>query len=227
MTTALADTVEEGAADAPPHHEPYDNRRQQRVASTLGMWLFLGTEVLLFGGMFCGYAVYRHLYLDAWKAGSHHLYEWIGVTNTAVLLTSSFTAAMAVRTAKTGSRKGLMISIGLTIFFGAGFLAFKALEYYLDITREHVLPTYNFLAYHGTEPHAAQVSLFLCFYWIMTAIHAFHMTVGLGIWLVLLILAWRSRLPSESSDAVELMGMYWHFVDIVWVFLLPLLYLVR
>ena len=208
-------------------HEPFDDREQQRAAATLGMWVFLGTELLLFGGMIGAYTVYRTLYTDAWIEGSKHLYEWIGATNTAILLTSSLCAALAVRASEKGQRRALEAFIALTILFGAGFLALKGVEYYLDITSEHLLVGYNFQQYHGSEPHAGHVALFLCFYWTMTAVHAVHMTIGLSIWTVLLIRAHVGSLPDGSSDIVEIFAMYWHFVDIVWIFLLPLLYLVR
>ena len=229
---ALADAVDAHAV--PPRepdrgrvHEPFDDRAQQRTATTLGMWLFLGTELLLFGGMIGAYTVYRALYPAAWEAGSRHLYEWIGVTNTAVLLTSSFWAALAVWAAGANRRGWLMAAIALTILFGAGFLGLKGCEWYLDIAHEHLLPGYDFQAYHGSEPNAGRIALFLSFYWTMTAVHAVHMTIGLSIWAGLLVQVYRRRLPSASSDAVEIFAMYWHFVDIVWIFLLPLLYLVR
>ena len=208
-------------------HLPFDDREQQHTAATLGMWVFLGTELLLFGGMIAGYVVYRLAYPDAWRAGSEHLYEWIGVTNTAILLTSSLTAALAVRAANAGERKQLLVFIALTFAIGGLFLGVKGVEYYLDITREHLLPGVNFAAHHGGEPNSSGIALFLSFYWTMTAVHAVHMTAGLGVWAALFVQTLRKRLPDDSTDVVEIVGMYWHFVDLVWIFLLPLLYLVR
>ena len=212
---------------SPLARAPFDDRRQQHAASTLGMWVFLGTELLLFGGMIAAYTVYRVQYPAAFAAGSRHLYEWIGAANTAVLLTSSFAAALAVRAAEVGNRRHLMLFIALTVAIGSAFLALKGVEYYLDVTSEHLLVGYNFMAHHAGEPGAPQQALFLCFYWTMTGIHAVHMTIGLGVWTALFVQAWRGRLPSTSSDVVEVTGMYWHFVDLVWLFLLPLLYLAR
>ena len=201
-------------------HEPFSDREQHRSAAMLGMWLFLGTEVLLFGGLLTGYLVYRLQYPAAWQAGSGELYTWIGAVNTVILLTSSYFAALAVRAATLMRRRSLLLFVALTVLMGVAFLGLKGVEYYLDITRGHLLPGFNLAG----DP---DVSLFLTFYWILTGLHAVHMTVGLGVWCVIALQTFRRLLPSASTDLVEVAGMYWHFVDVVWLFLLPLLYLVK
>lgn len=202
----------------------FDDAEQQREAATLGMWTFLVTEVLLFGGLFTGYTVYRLQYPRAFAEASRHLYMWIGTANTAVLLLSSFAMALAVRAAAERSRRATAALLGLTIALGATFLGLKGLEYGLDI-REGLVPGAAFHAEGFSDPAHAQ--LFLVFYWAMTGLHAAHMTAGIGVLGVLLVLVLRGRLPATGSNTVEMAGLYWHFVDVVWLFLFPLLYLVR
>ena len=203
-------------------HEPYDTLRQQGDAATLGMWIFLGTELLFFGGMICAYTVYRVTYPEAWAIGSEHLFQWIGGTNTAVLLCSSFTAALAVRAAAGQRRGGVIGWLLATAFFALAFLCLKGYEYYLDYG-EGLVPG-RWFAYDG--PHRAGVELFMFFYFVMTLVHAFHMLMGIISMGVLLTFAFRRKLPDPAGNAVEIFGMYWHFVDLVWLFLLPLLYLI-
>jgi len=218
------------------HH--FNDMPQQHEAATLGMWAFLATEVLFFGGVLGGYAVYRSRYGAAFAAGSHHLYLWIGVINTAVLLTSSFMMALAVHAAKLGQRKKLVTFLILTILLGLAFLGIKAVEYYLDY-REHLVPGSIFEAnWHELFPHIdtaypgsimflRNVQLFLMFYYIMTGIHAVHMIVGISIMIVLTVKSARGRYSAEYNSPIDMAGLYWHFVDIVWIFLLPLLYMVQ
>ena len=226
MTQALTDPTTRAAAstDARPFepHTPFDTLDQQRDAATLGMWVFLGTELLFFGGMICAYTVYRVSYPRAWSVGSEHLFQWIGGTNTAVLLCSSFTAALAVRAAQGQRRGGVIGWLLATALFGLLFLAFKGYEYYLDYG-EGLVPG-RWFTYDG--PERAGVELFMSFYFVMTLVHAFHMLMGLVSMGVLVAYALRRKLPDPAGNAVEVFGMYWHFVDLVWIFLLPLLYLI-
>lgn len=226
-----------------PHFRDAD---QQKEAATLGMWLFLGTEVLLFGGLFTGYFVYRHAYPEAWEFGSRKLYAIIGAVNTAVLLTSSLCVALAVHAAHAGDRTRVVRFLLLTIGFGAAFLGIKGYEYSKDYA-EHLVPwsaTFDPLpagkatadehipARVRDDPRqlaafARGVRLFMLFYFVMTLLHATHMVAGVGALAVLTWLAHRGRFSAGFYTPVEMAGLYWHFVDVVWVFLLPALYFVR
>lgn len=201
----------------------FDDIDQQREASTLGMWIFLATEVLFFGGLFLGYAVYRTLYPDAFGEASRHLDAVLGAVNTAVLLCSSLTMAMGVYEAQAGNRKMMNRFIGLTMFLGAVFLAIKFYEYY-EKAHEGLIPGVNFM-WEGTDPRHA--SMFFLFYFIMTGMHALHMAAGLGLMAALLWLSRKGRFSPAYYTPVELGGLYWHFVDVIWVFLYPLLYLIE
>lgn len=200
----------------------FDDAIQQHEAVNLGMWSFLVTEIMFFGGLFTGYAAYRFKYGDAFADASRHLIEWIGAANTAVLLTSSLFMALAVHAAQVGRRKPLLIYLALTVLLAICFLGLKAYEYSEDY-REHLVPQLNF-HYEGPAP-AHQVELFLVFYWIMTGLHALHVLIGVGLISFLAVQALRGRYSPQSHNPVEMIGLYWHFVDIVWIFLFPLLYL--
>jgi cytochrome c oxidase subunit 3 len=207
--------------------EQFENLEQQKHADILGMWAFLGTEVLFFGGLILGYTVYRHWYWFAWLEGSHHLKEVLGGTNTAVLLCSSLMMALAVRSAHLGRRKPLVGYLLATIVLGLVFLAIKGTEYYLEY-KEGLVPGYLFHPEHlppGLNPQHLQ--MFMVFYFFMTGLHAFHMIAGLCVITGITIAAYRGMYSSEYYNPVEVVGLYWHFVDIVWVFLFPLLYLIR
>ena len=207
----------------PDLSEQFDDLEQQRHADHLGMWVFLSTEIILFGGLFTGYTAFRWSYPDEWRAASEHLYVGIGALNTAVLLTSSLFMALAVHAAQTGHRLGIVKYIALTLLFGLAFLGLKGYEYHLDIS-DGLLP------WVGTSlkgPHPNIQNLFLVFYWVMTGLHAVHMVVGITVLAIVGIVAWRGRFSVHYHSPVEVAGLYWHFVDIVWVFLLPTLYLVH
>jgi cytochrome c oxidase subunit 3 len=205
---------------------------QQREAGTLGMWVFLATEVMFIGAIFVGYFSYRldPAYFEAFKGGSEHLYRSIGAINTAVLLTSSLTVVLAIRAAQMNSQKQLVLNLALTMVLGAMFFGFKIIEYYLDY-REHLWPVLTHGAFRPegvTDPATiAHMALFFRFYYTLTGLHALHMLVGLGIFAFLLVQAIRGKYTPESHQQVEICGLYWHFVDLVWIFLFPLLYLVR
>jgi cytochrome c oxidase subunit 3 len=202
------------------HH--FDSLEQQREAATLGMWVFLVTEVLFFGGLFLVYSVYRALYPEAFAAASHELDVTLGGINTAALITSSLTMALAVRSAQLGQRKPLLLFLVLTMLLGALFLGIKSVEYAHKFAEHHVPgPSFQF-----EKEYARQAQLFFSLYFVMTGLHALHMIIGLGIMLWMFWWSWRGRITAEYYSPVEVSGLYWHFVDIVWIFLFPLLYLV-
>lgn len=186
------------------------------------MWLFLVTEIMFFGGLFLVYVVYRHLYLPAFLEASGKLNKNLGAINTAVLIGSSFTMALAVRAAQLGRRKSLMIFLVLTVALGSTFLGVKAVEYHEKFVKQEV-PGYNF---EWKEPYPGQAQIFFGLYFAMTGLHALHMVIGVGLMLYLLYKSWRGTYSAEYYWPVELSGLYWHFVDIIWIFLFPLLYLI-
>ena len=201
------------------HH--FYSMEQQLEASTLGMWVFLVTEIMFFGGMFMAYILYRYLYPEAFVEGSNHLNVALGALNTGVLICSSLTMVLAVRAAQVGSRSGQILNLVLTIVLGSVFLIVKYFEY-ADKFEHHLVPGPNF---DMTLPNAAQQQLFFSVYFMLTGVHAAHMVVGIGIMAVILFMAWRGRFSPSYYTPVEISGLYWHFVDIVWIFLFPLLYL--
>jgi cytochrome c oxidase subunit 3 len=221
MTDAAAASHQRNLA----HH--FADAEQQREAGTLGMWVFLVTEIMFFGGIFAGYTIYRSLYLPAFEFGSRLLDIRLGTTNTAVLIASSLTMALAVHAAQTGKRKALIFFLLLTMALGTVFLGIKYLEY-AHKWENFLVPGIHYapkvaLPSSVTLPN---LELFLCFYFFLTALHALHMIIGLGIMTVLTVMAWRGRFDADYHSPVEISGLYWHFVDIVWIFLFPLLYLI-
>jgi cytochrome c oxidase subunit 3 len=207
------------ARSALQHH--FDNLEQQREASSLGMWVFLVTEIMFFGGMFTAYVVYRTFYPAAFADASSHLDITLGGANTAVLICSSLTMALAVHGAQVGNRKALILFPILTSLLGLTFLGIKSVEY-ADKFEHHLVPGTGF-SYPG--PDARQVQLFFSIYFAMTGLHALHMIIGVGVLAVLLMKALRGAYTPAYHTPVEVSGLYWHFVDIVWIFLFPLLYL--
>jgi cytochrome c oxidase subunit III len=193
-------------------------------ASMLGMWTFLITEVLFFGGMFAAYSVYRAMYPDAFASTSEYMNIYLGGTNTAVLICSSLTMVLAVRAAQLSKRRDLIAFLIGTMFFGSIFLGIKAVEYSHKWT-EQLVPGFNFRYDHFPQfAHNAQILFFL--YFCMTGMHALHMIVGLGLLTYLVVQAARKVYNAHYFAPVEMIGLYWHFVDIVWIFLFPLLYLI-
>ena len=200
----------------------FDDIEQQHESASLGMWIFLATEVMFFGGMFLGYSVYRGWYTAAYGEASRHLDIVLGAINTGVLLCSSLTMALAVHAAQLGGRRVVTLFLIATIVLGSVFLGIKGFEYYHKY-EEHLIPGPDF-RFEG--PNAGHAQIFFSFYFVMTGMHALHMIVGIGIMLVMIRLTRRGRFSPEYYFPVEMTGLYWHFVDIVWVFLFPLLYLV-
>jgi cytochrome c oxidase subunit 3 len=201
------------------HH--FEDVEQQHDASWLGMWVFLTTEVMFFGGMFACYFIYRHWYLQAFASASNQLDVVLGGINTAVLICSSFTMALAVHSAETGRRKPLVVFLLLTIVLGSVFLGIKFYEYHIKF-EEHLVPGSSF---RFEQSLARPAEIFFSFYFAMTGMHAVHMIVGIGLLTALIFRARRDRFSPIYHTPVELTGLYWHFVDIVWIFLFPLLYL--
>jgi cytochrome c oxidase subunit 3 len=198
-----------------------DQRTDQRaIANQLGMWTLIATEVLFFGGLFTAYVIYRSSYPTAFAAGSHRLEFWSGTLNTAVLLTSSLCLAVGDVMIKRGRRRALQACLCGTALLGGLFLGIKFFEYY-HMYRDQLVPSVDF---HADGP--PQMQLFFLLYFIMTGLHAVHMLIGLG---ALAWLGWlngRERFSSTDHAPVVMVGLYWHFVDCVWVFLYPLLYLI-
>jgi cytochrome c oxidase subunit III len=275
------------------HAHQFDNADQQREASTLGMWAFLATEVLFFGGLFGMYAVFRFYYPKMWHLASHELDVWLGLTNTLILLTSSLTMALAVHNAQKGNRGKVTLFLGLTVLCAFGFVGVKSVEYYQKY-HHHLIPGSHFQipqelwdeynkdihvsdvnpiqlppptssqpqpqeargeqaasiedAGHGETTNSdmgrgraplsptavmpagaddvRKLQLFMALYFAMTGLHAFHVVVGIIIILTIMALNFRGWFGESYYTPVEVTGLYWHFVDIVWVFLFPLLYLV-
>jgi cytochrome c oxidase subunit 3 len=216
-----------GPHDAEHAHHPklqhqFESLEQQQEASTLGMWLFLVTEVMFFGGLFMAYLLYRVWYPEAWSEGSRELDIQLGAINTAVLIASSLTMAFAVRAAQTGRQRAIIIWLFLTMALGLVFLIIKFFEYKHKYDLNHI-PGANFV-FEG--PHANQVQIFLCLYFAMTGLHALHMVIGFALLATIAWMAAKGQFSPEWYTPVEMSGLYWHFVDIVWIFLFPLLYLV-
>lgn len=239
------------------HH--FENHYQQHEAGNLGMWMFLSTEILFFGGMFGAYTVYRYKFEKVFEQASNLLDPFLGGINTIILLFSSVTMALAVRSAQVGNRKGIVAWMAATIVFGVAFLGVKAFEWKHDAAI-HVFPTKDFCwsfarAEHqkGVEAHkngqhaehteykpyapakyyemdkqnpeANQGKLFFFLYFTMTGLHGLHMVIGFGIMAVIMVYAWKGYYTTKYFVPVESIGLYWHFVDLVWIFLYPLLYL--
>ena len=232
------------------HH--FADEEQQRNAASLGMWWFLGTEIMFFGGMFLGYLVYRRLYFPEFAVASRSLDLKVGTFNTTVLICSSLTVAQSVRAAQLGKRKLQVQLLLATLFFGIVFLAIKGKEWY-DKYEEHHIPTFDYNAVSGRgditkgqekllglgklqndpvkyQQRRAEIEtrtkIFFSLYFALTGMHALHMIVGVGIFTVITIMAYRGKFTPEYHTPLEIAGLYWHFVDIVWIYLFPLLYLI-
>lgn len=204
-----------------PAHQ-FEDIEQEREANLLGMWVFLATEVLFFGGLFVAYAAYRRLYPAIFADASRHLDVVLASLNTAILLCSSLTMALAVHSVRVDKRNAMVFFLILTALLGSVFLGIKFTEYTHKF-EAGLLPGANF-RYEGPNPQVA--ALFFTFYYVMTGIHALHLLIGILLMGILAFFAWRGRYSSIRYMPVELSGLYWHFVDLVWIFLFPLLYLI-
>jgi cytochrome c oxidase subunit 3 len=221
--------VTEAEAHAAHAHQ-FEDMEQQQEADFLGIWLFLITEIMFFGGVFAAYAIYRWLYFPAFDGGSHILDIRLGALNTIVLLGSSLTMVLAVRSAQVGNRRGIIVFLLATLLLGGIFLGVKAYEYDQKFV-EHVVPSLDW----GPEGEALarlapggldHAQIYFFFYFAMTGLHAIHMIIGMGFLLWLVLRARNNEFSAHYFAPVEVVGLYWHFVDIVWIFLFPLLYLI-
>ena len=230
----------------------FQTLEQQKETATFGMWVFLVTEVLFFGGMFLTYTINRHEYFTAFGVGSNSLDITLGTTNTLVLILSSFTMAMGVWSAQTGKKKLVPLFLILTLILGCAFLGIKFVEYKQKFDH-HLIPGRNFdVSYCISNPAAcglqgkaleeekaevqkafasdpdtnSHAQLYFSLYFAMTGLHALHMIVGAGLVIWLIKVSLTGRFTPQYNTPVEIVGLYWHFVDIVWIYLFPLLYLI-
>jgi cytochrome c oxidase subunit III len=269
-SSSLSDTVVHADVHGHVHahvaHHPalqhhFESLSQQKEASTLGMWTFLLTEILFFGGLFMAYMLYRLWYHDAFVAASSSIVLFWGAFNTVVLIASSLTMALAVRAAQTSQHKALIGWLLATMFLGAVFLGVKVIEY-ADKFEHHHVPGPDFVwdshagaagegaagaesargagsgeraaagATHAEtaaerDPALQQhTQIFFSLYFTMTGLHALHMIIGIGLMSVITFMAWQGKFDGHYYTPVEMSGLYWHFVDIVWIYLFPLLYLI-
>ena len=208
---------------APRTADHFADLATQQTAARLGMWVFLASEILLFAGLFALYGAYRARYVAAFAEAVRHNTLWFGTTNTFILLTSSLTVALAVRAMRADRPRSAFVFVAVTIVLGLGFLGVKAAEYADHI--EHGLLPARFFASDVLTGSGARV--FYTIYWIATGLHAVHVTAGLCVlgWLGVRIR--RDRIDVTNPVALELGAMYWHLVDMIWLFLWPMLYLTR
>ena len=233
------DAAEHEHAVLPQHRHHFATEEQQREAGSFGMWLFLLTEIMFFGGLFFAYLLYRNWYYDAFVAASNQLSIPLGASNTAILITSGFFMALAVWAAEVRKKALLVVFLIFTIVFGVAFLGIKYVEYHEKWEKHHI-PGASFdvsefinpAAYGLSEkplpPDAAQkTQMFFFLYFAMTGMHALHMIIGIGLLFWLLARAQRGDFTNGYVAPIENFGLYWHFVDIVWLYLFPLLYLIN
>jgi cytochrome c oxidase subunit 3 len=214
--------------------EQFEDEEQQRLSVTMGMWAFLITEVMFIGALFVSFFMYRMRWKETFIEASRHL-EWrLGCLNTFILLTSSFTMVLAVHFARTNDRKNLVRMLIVTILLGFGFVGVKSAEYHAEYV-EKLIPGLNYQADirgedgHIEEHRPPERELYMGFYFVMTGLHALHMLVGILVMGVITWFAHKGKYTSGNGyyNPVEMAGLYWHFVDLVWVFLFPTLYLLR
>jgi cytochrome c oxidase subunit III len=208
--------------DAIVHEEnPYADRAQREHALRLGMWVFLGSETLLFAGLFGLYAGYRDRYAEAFARAGAHNEMWIGSVNTFVLIVSSFFAAWAIHLVRENKLRAAQWSLGAVILLGLTFLGLKSVEYTHHL-REGIAPG-SYYAF--TELPESGARMFFTLYYFMTGLHALHVIAGLTVMVWLVTRLRRGKATVEHHVELEMGGLYWHLVDIVWIFLWPLLYL--
>jgi len=202
------------------HH--FSDPDQQLESNKLGMWLFLATEILLFGGLFCAYIIYRSLHPEAFYE-CHKLLDWkLGGLNTIILLVSSLTAAMAIRAAQVNDQKGIKLNIIITLVCAATFLFIKWTFEWPAKFEHGFLPGYNFM---GDVANPDQAHIFFGLYFLMTGLHAIHVIIGMIVFTWLLVKTNKGQFHSGWWQPLELGGLYWHIVDLIWIFLFPLFYL--
>jgi cytochrome c oxidase subunit 3 len=206
---------------AQPLGDAYRSLGQQRDASELGMWLFLATELMFFGGLFTAYTFYRVVYPAGFAEGSRHLELAFGVPNTLILIVSSLFMVLAVRSARLGERRHMVWFLLAAAALGILFMIIKGVEY----SRHFLDGTVPAFAWSYAGPYPNQVQLFFLAYFALTGLHSIHLIIGIAIVLIAVRIAGRRPLGPKNQNGIELIGLYWHFVDMVWIFLLPLLYL--
>jgi cytochrome c oxidase subunit 3 len=189
------------------------------------MWVFLITEIMFFGGLFLAYTVYRKLYSPVFGVASSSLNVYIGAANTVVLLCSSYTMVLAVRAAQLGRRNTIIVFLILTLLLGGVFLGVKAYEWN-EKFQEHHVPGPGFHFERLSAGLQGRAQLFFSLYFAMTGLHALHMVVGVALLSVLVLQTYNGRYSAEYMTPIDVVGLYWHFVDIIWIFLYPLLYLI-
>ena len=230
LTAEEQDVLDQTVLVRRPLEDQFRDLGQQHEVAALGMWIFLATEVLFFGALFLGVGVYRYQYGEAFEKAREKLNWIICGLNTVVLLVSSLFMVLAVHYAKLGNRRRIVLFLALTAMLGVLFLCLKGLEYYTDY-RDNLIPGWRFddnewVTQEGLTPsEVPHVKLFLLFYWIMTGLHGLHVTIGIVAVLVMMVLAWRGTFTPTYYSPVDVTALYWHFVDTVWIFLLPMLYL--
>jgi cytochrome c oxidase subunit 3 len=202
--------------------EQFEDIAQQRQAATLGMWVFLATEVMFFGALFLAFSVNRSLHVESFRQAAKHLDILAGTINTAVLFTSSFTTALAVAALQQGKLKRVVGLLSVSIVLGGLFLAIKGYEYHEKWT-EGLFPG---AAFAVNDPAGKEVELFFLFYFILTGLHGIHLLIALAVTAVLVWLVAMGRVTPARPTPLEASALYWHFVDVVWVFVFPLLYLI-
>ena len=233
MTTSTIEAESGELAAAHAAHDPhlahhFHDMEQQTSAAKLGMWFFLAQEILFFGGLFMAYIALRFLYPETFHHAYQHLSIPMGALNTVVLLTSSLTMALAVRAAQTDHRKGILVNLALTAGLACVFLVVKGFEYHHKF-EEGLLPGKWFSNEALTPAQAVHDApqLFFSIYFMMTGVHGLHVVIGIGVIAWIWLRARRGDFTSHSYSAVENVGLYWHLVDLIWIFLFPLLYLVK
>jgi len=244
MHTSSTSTTPDAGTQILSSH--FDDLEQQHLSSNLGMWFFLVNEVMFFSGLIAAYFVYRTLSPEAFKAACHHMNWKVGFVNTLVLLCSSLTMAFAVRCTQTRDRRGIVRNLLLTALLGTVFLGVKASEYKAEIDH-HLFPGAHFKVPLEDAEHLREVSvgadgkfdpdvyaqnlghfqMMFVLYFFMTGVHAFHMIIGIAVVLVFAVLSQIRWFSGHGETQIESLGLYWHFVDVVWVFLYPLLYLIE
>ncbi|HEX2944118.1 MAG TPA: cytochrome c oxidase subunit 3 [Rhodopila sp.] len=204
--------------------EQFESEQQQRETAKLGMWTFLATELLLFSGMFISALVIRTLHPDSVTAVALHLKYWIGATNTAVLILSSFCMSVAIEASRVGAQRIMLRAMLLTAGLGVLFMCLKGYEYYRDYA-EHMTPFLHWRRYELVGDPASR--LFTDLYFIITGLHAIHLTIGIAIVLVMSWLASKADFLQKHQNRIEIVGLYWHFIDLIWMIVFPTLYLLN
>ena len=206
----------------PHHHFQYSDPQRQFHAAKFGMWLFMAQEILFFGVLFCAYAFYRNQYPEAFHQASHHLNHPFGAIETVDLLLSSFTVALSIHYIRINERMKTLGCILFTIVCGFVFLGMHSFEYYTEWS-EGFLPGKYF---HSEELTVVGAPMFFTVYFFLTGVHSFHVIVGIGVMAWLAVRTYQGRFDNKYNTPVEICGLYWHLVDLIWIFLFPLLYLI-